>query len=400
VVSTGPDAQEVKRDSAGRRRLVILGGVFLAVATIFGGYRFFTAGEVGTDDAIVDADVVPISAMVGGQVASVTIADNTRVKKGDVLLGLDTVEIQARLQQALGELAAAKAQADAADAQEQVADAAARGGLSSAQAQVTTTRAQVSSAEAQIASAEAQLVRAQSDAKKAAADLARGRSLLDANAITQERYDALEAAQASAQATMTAAEGQVAAARDARAAAQSRVAEAGGLLDTNAPIDAKIASAHANADLAHARVTTAAAALDLAQLALTRATIVAPGDGTVSKLSVRAGQVLVQGQQVGFLVPDTSYVVANFKETQVGDMKAGQAVDIDVDTYPGHSFEGVVESISAGTGSRFSVLAPDNASGNFVKVVQRVPVRIQWKDTGDGYVLRPGMSAVVTVHTE
>lgn len=399
-MSTSPDVQEVLRDQTGRRRLLILGAVFMAVVLVFGGYRVLNAGEVSTDDAIVDADVVPVSVMVGGQIAQVMIADNSRVKKGDVLLQLDTVEIQARVQQAEGELAAAQAQAAAADAQVQVAVAAARGGLSSARAQVNTSRAQVSTAEAQIASAQAQLARAHSDSNKASADLDRARRLLEANAITQERFDALQSLYDASLATVTIAEGQLAAAQDGRSVAQSRVAEAGGLLDSNTPIDAKIASAQANADLAHARVTTASAALDLARLALTRATVVAPADGVVSKLSARVGQVLVQGQQIAFLVPDQSYVVANFKETQVGEMRPGQVVEVEVDSYPGHSFEGVLESISAGTGSRFSVLAPDNASGNFVKVVQRVPVRIQWKAPAEGYVLRPGMSAVVTVHTE
>lgn len=388
-----------QKEQAGRRRLVVLGGVFALVAAVFGGYRVLTRHDVSTDDAAVDAEVVPVSAQVGGQIARVMVADNARVKQGDPLVVLDTVEIEARVRQAEGELAAAKAQADAADAQETVAEAAARGGLSTARAQVTTTRAQVGNAEAQITSAEAQLARARSDARKTEGDLDRARTLLAATALTQERFDALQAAYDAAHASVAAAEGQLAAAREARTMAQSRVVEAGGMLDSSAPIDAKIAAAQAAADLAHARVTTAQAALDLARLSLTRATIVAPRDGTVSKFSARAGQVLVQGQQIAFVVPDESYVVANFKETQVGDMKPGQAVDVEVDSYPGHTFAAVVESIAAGTGSRFSVLAPDNASGNFVKVVQRVPVRVRWSEPQADYVLRPGMSAEITVHT-
>jgi len=394
------DAAEVAKDQSGRRRLLVLGAVFLGVILVVVGYRIHTSGQANTDDAMVDADVVPISAQVGGQIATVAVADNSRVKKGDVLVQIDPVELTAHVAQAEGELAAAKAQADSADAQQQVSAAAAMGGLSSAKAQVSTSRAQVSTADAQVSTAQAQLLRAQSDAKKAESDLARGKSLITASAITQQQLDALESANESAQAAVTVAEANVTAAQDARTVAQSRVAEAGGMLDTNAPIDAKIATAKANADLAHAHVTTAQAALDLARLALSRATIMAPEDGIVSKLSIRAGQILVPGQQVGFLVPDQSYVIANFKETQVGDMKPGQPVDIDVDTYPGRSFEGVVESLSAGTGSRFSVLAPDNASGNFVKVVQRVPVRIAWKGTSADAVLRPGASAVVTVHMD
>ncbi len=394
-----PDAALLQREAAGKRRLFLLGGVFVAVVVVFGAYRLFTYGRQGTDDAVVDADVVGVTAMVGGQVAKVLVADNSVVKAGDPLVQLDPVEIDARLRQAEGELAAAQAQADAADAQERVSTAAARGGLSSAEAQVTTSRAAVGSADAQVASAEAQLTRARADAKKAAADLTRARSLFEAGAMSQERLDAMQAANDSTAAAVQAAQAQLEAARGARIVAQSRVIEAGGMLDTNAPADDKIAAAHASADLAHARVTTAQAAVDLARLALTRSTIVAPRDGTVSKLSARVGQVLSPGAQIGYVVPAESYVVANFKETQIGDMKPGQSVDVEVDAYPGRAFEATVESISAGTGSRFSVLAPDNASGNFVKVVQRVPVRIKWTDAAADATLRPGMSAVVTVHT-
>jgi membrane fusion protein (multidrug efflux system) len=182
--------------------------------------------------------------------------------------------------------------------------------------------------------------------------------------------------------------------------AQSRVAEANGMLDTNTPVDAKVAAARANAALANARVTTAEAALELARLNLSYATLVAPTDGVVSKLTVHAGQLVSPGMPVAELVPEGTYLVANFKETQVGQMKAGQRVDVEVDAYSGRKFEGEVESLSGGTGSRFSLLPPDNASGNFVKVVQRVPVRIRWKTAPTDVTLRAGMSATVTVHTE
>ena len=386
-------------EARGKRRLLQLLGGFAAIAIVVFGARWLGASDVSTDDAMVDGDVVPLSVMVGGQVLSVAVADNTPVKKGDVILQIDPVELSARVASAEGDLAAAKAQADAADASEQVAEAAARGGLSSAQAQVSTSRASVGTAEAQLTVAQAQARRAESDARKASTELERGRSLLGANAITQERLDALQAAYDAAIASQQAANASVAAATEALTVARSRVMEAGGALDANSPVDAKIATARANADLAHARVTTATAALELARLALSRATLTAPADGTVSRLNIHAGAVLVQGQQVAYLVPETTWFVANFKETQMEEMKPGQPVTIEVDSYPGHDFEGAVESISAGTGSRFSLLAPDNASGNFVKVVQRVPVRIKRTSADEGYVLRPGQSAVVTVHT-
>ena len=392
-------AAEAANSAKGRKRLIRLLGGFIAVVVVVFGLRWLGASDVSTDDATVDGDVVALSVMVGGQVESVTVSDNARVKKGDVILQIDPVELNARLAAAEAELAAAVAQADAADAQEQVAEAAARGGLSTAKAQVSTTRASVGSAEAQVSVAASQLKRAQADARKAASELERGLSLVSANAITVERLDALRAASDAAIANEQGANASLAAANDALTVARSRVLEAGGALDANAPVDAKIASARAAAALAHARVQSASASADLAHLALTRATVIAPVDGTISRLNARVGAVLNPGQQVGFLVPDAVWFVANFKETQVGDMKPGQPVTVHVDSYPGHDFNGVVESLSAGTGSRFSLLAPDNASGNFVKVVQRIPVKIQRTGSDDGIVLRPGQSAVVTVHT-
>jgi hypothetical protein len=155
-----------------------------------------------------------------------------------------------------------------------------------------------------------------------------------------------------------------------------------------------------DAALAHARVTTAEAALELAKLNLSWAVVVAPADGMVSKLTARVGQLVSPSMALAELVPTQTYVVANFKETQVGEMKPGQGVELEVDAFGGRRFQGVVESLSAGTGSRFALLPPDNASGNFVKVVQRVPVRIRWKDAPPDVTLRAGMSVVATVHTE
>jgi membrane fusion protein (multidrug efflux system) len=168
-------------------------------------------------------------------------------------------------------------------------------------------------------------------------------------------------------------------------------------LDQSSPIDAQIAAAHANADLAHARVQAAEAALELAknQLAYTR--VLAPADGMISKLSVHEGQLLQPGQSIAELVPSGTYVVANFKETQVGRIHEGQSVEVKIDAFSGKALHGKVESLSGGTGARFSLLPPDNASGNYVKVVQRVPVRIAWDPAPADLPLRAGLSAEVTV---
>ena len=400
LIEEARQASASARAARGRKRVVIILAVGLAVTAGYFGIRALGANKETTDDAQIEADVVPLAARVGGQIFVVRVSDNAKVKKGDVILELDTADLSARVKQAEGELGAAKAQAASADAQAHVSEAGARGGLSSAKAQVSTSLAQVSSADAQIASAKAQVVRAESDLRRVTTDLDRTRKLREANALPQERLDNAQSAFDAANAALSAAQAQLRAADEARRVAQSRVAEANGNVDTNAPVDAKVSVAMANAELAHARVTTAEAALELARLSLSYAKLVAPSDGVISKLNVHAGQLLSPGMPVASLVPESTYVVANFKETQVGHMKAGQAVEVELDAFGGRKFEGVVESLSGGTGSRFSLLPPDNASGNFVKVVQRVPVRIHWKDGAPDVVMRAGMSVVVTVHTE
>jgi membrane fusion protein (multidrug efflux system) len=400
VVADAPtlDSEEAQAKS-GSKKLVLIACVGALVILGYFGYRTLTAGTQSTDDAIVDADVVPVSVRVGGAVAKLMVKDDARVKKGDVLVELDANELQAKLKQAEGELEAAKAQALAADAQQQVTEAGARGGLSSSRAQVSTSRAQVLSAVAQIANAQAQLVRATAEAKRAAIDLENNRQLFRANAVARDRLDTAQTTSDSAQASLDAARAQLSAAEEARRVAESRVAEAAGMLDTNIPIDAKIASAKGAAQYAQARVLTAEAALDLARLALSYTKVIATTDGIVSRLSVREGQLLAAGQSIGSIVPESTYIVANFKETQVGTMRAGQEVDIEVDAFPGQHFHGVLTSLAGGTGSRFSMLAPDNAAGNFVKVVQRVPVRIDWQNLPEGVSLRAGMSAAASVDT-
>ncbi|HEY1584783.1 MAG TPA: HlyD family secretion protein, partial [Polyangia bacterium] len=179
--------------------------------------------------------------------------------------------------------------------------------------------------------------------------------------------------------------------------AEERVGEMRGRLSQSSPIEAQIATARANADLAHARVNSAEAQLELARLQLGYTAVKAPADGMASKLTVHEGQLVAIGSPVIELVPVQTYILANFKETQIGKMKTGQKADVKIDAYPGKTIEATVESLSGGTGSSFSLLPADNASGNFVKVVQRVPVRIAWTKQPD-VPLRAGMSVDVTVH--
>jgi membrane fusion protein, multidrug efflux system len=386
--------------TSARRRFVILGVLAVVAIAAISGYALATANQENTDDAQVEADVVPLAARVSGLVTHVAVVDNQLVKKGDVLLELDAADYAARARQAEAEVATAIAQAAVADAQVQIAEASARGGLATAKALFSGSGVGVLSADANIAAAKAALARAESDARKAVLDFERAKELRAANAVPQERVDNTQATRDSTAAALLAAQAQVAAAEEAKRAALSRVDEAKGRLDQSSPIEAQIAAAHAAADLTHARVKSAQAAQELAQNQLSYVKVIAPADGVVSRLGVHEGQLIQPGQTFASLVPAATYIIANFKETQVGRIAKGQKVEVTVDAWPGKPLEGVVESVSGGTGSRFSLLPPDNASGNFVKVVQRVPVRIAWKSPPAEMGLRAGLSADVTVYVK
>ena len=397
IATSAPATRPVGR---GRRPFLILGVVAVAVLGGIAIYRHVTAGHEGTDDAQVTADMVPVGTRVAGAVAHVSIQENQRVKKGDVLVEIDRADYAARAQQVEAELATAQAQAAVAEAQVQIVEATSKGGFATARAALEGSTVGVSGAEAQLAVARAAMTRAESDAHKAGIDLARAQELRRANAAPQERLDAAQAAYDSARAAQAQALAQISFAEEAKRTAQSRVGEARGRVSQSAPIAPQIAAAHAGADLAQARVRSAQAALALARLQLDYTRILAPADGIASKLMVHDGQLVGIGQPVVELVPAVTYVLANFKETQVGRMRPGQPAEIEVDAFPGRKLQGRVESLAGGTGAAFSLLPADNATGNFVKVVQRVPVRIAWVNPPADLVLMAGLSADVTVSVD
>jgi membrane fusion protein (multidrug efflux system) len=386
-----------------RRRLpkkrFIIGALVALLALGAGLYALLTAGQQETDDAMVEADVVPVGPRVGGQVLRVAVQENQAVKKGDLVLQLDSADYEAKLAQAQAELSIAQAQAASAEAQERIAGASATGGLASAQAALSGSSVAVANAEAQAAAARAALVRAQAEARKADLDLGRAQQLAAANAAPAQAVDNAQAAHDAAHAALAQAAAQLKAAEEGRRAAESRVGEARGKLQVSSPVGAQIAAAHAAAELARAKVKGAEAAAQLAALQLSYTKVVAPEDGVVSKLGAHEGQIVQMGQPIVQLVPARSYVVANFKETQVGGMRPGQRVKVRIDALGGEAFEGQVESLSGGTGARFALIPADNASGNFVKVVQRVPVRIAWTKP-PSIPLAAGLSADVTVYTK
>src|ERR1700722_10394870 len=336
--------------------------------------------------------MVPISARVGGNVVAVPVVDNQAVKKGDLLAQIDPTDYENKVKLAEAEIEAAKAQADDADAQMRIVAASARGGLSTARAALSGTTSSVAGADAQIAAARAAVARAQADADKADTDLKRALSLRKDDAIPEAQVDSLTAAATAQRAAVAQAQAQLGAATEMKSTAQSRIAEAQGRVEQSTPVEAQLSAAKANADLAHARVSSAETALAQAQLNLSYTRILAPEDGHISKLAVHPGQLVSPSQTITNVLPSATYVVANFKETQVGAMRAGQSADIALDAYPGRSFHAKVESVAYGTGAQFSLLPPDNASGNFVKVVQRVPVKLAWVDLPEGVRLESGLS--------
>jgi len=396
-MATSEPPRTKKRARRAYLLLIGLAGGALAIYLVHG---CLTRDEVKTDDAQVDADVVPIAARVGGAILHLRVTDNQRVEAGAVIARLDDADYKVKVAAAQAELDAALAQAAAADAQVDIVRSTSGGALSSARAQLQGTSASVQAAGAQIDAAQAAVARANAELAKAQADLDRARKLHDAGAVSGQALEAAQTARDTAAAAAATAVANLAAARDQRALSVSRVAEAQGRVQQSTPVERQIAAAEAAARLAAARVQSAKAALELARLQLGYTEITAPVAGFVSRLGAHEGQLVQAGATLAMLVPARTYVIANFKETQVARIRPGDPVEVSVDALDGGELRGKVESLSSGTGARFSLMPPDNATGNFVKVVQRVPVKIAWDDGQDLSQLRAGLSVEVKIHLQ
>ncbi len=379
------------------RAYLLLGGLALAVVAVYYIHGYLTRDEVSTDDAQIDADIVPVSSRVSGVILKMHVEDNQRVEAGAVIAEIDPADLELKVEAAKDALDAATEQAAVADAQVDIVKSKSAGGLSSAKAQLQGTGASVRSADAQIAAAQAAVARAQAEASKADADYARAKKLHDAGAVSGQALEAATVARDAAKASVDAANANLLSAKGAQAQAESRVAEARGHVEESTPVDRQVASATAAARLAHARVSEAQTALNEATRQLGYTKITAPVAGYVSKLAVHDGQMVQPGSVVLMVVPAKSYVIANFKETQIERIKAGDPVEVSVDALGGKTYHGKVASVAAGTGARFSMMPPDNATGNFVKVVQRVPVKIVFNDGEDTSQLHAGLSVEVKV---
>lgn len=389
-----PDVTVEKR--ASKRPFLIVGLVVLTGIVALVAYVMRSRGLESTDDARIEGDVVTISVRAPGLVVAVPAEDNHRIKKGQLIVQVDDTDYAARLKQAEAELAQARAQAAQAEAQEQMVAASARGGIAAGQAAVAGSSYAVRSAQANVASARAAVDRAEGDERNVAVELARQKTLLAASAVSQASIDAVQASADRARATVAQTRAALSAAEEELHAADARVSEARGHLTQSAPVETQSNAARANTELQRARVTAAEAAVALAQSQLDATRVVAPADGVLTNLSLHPGVLAAVGTPVALLVPPDVYVVANFKETQIGAMRSGQPVTVSVDAFAPRLFEGRVDTLAGGTQGRFSLLPSDNAAENFVKVVQRVPVKVRLAATDA--VLLPGLSAGVTVN--
>lgn len=398
--SASKDTAEANaRRRRARRAYAILAAVAIAVAAIWGVHRWWTHGKETTDDAQIEADVVPIAGRVGGVIKAVVVKDHQLVKAGEPLFELDPSDLDVEVARTEAELDAARAQVAAADAQVAIVQSSSKGGLSTARAVLTGASSSVRGANDQVRAAEAAVAKAKADLATAELDLGRAKQLFAKEAITQRELEHAQQTYDVARAALDSANAQLDGAHEMRGMASARVAEAEGRVTQSAPVDAQVAAAQAASKLAAARLRAADVAHDRAKLQRSYATITAPSAGYVSRLAAHAGQYIQPGQALVMLVPAETYIIANFKENQVSRMQLGDPVDITIDAFSGETFHGVVDTLSPATGARFSLIPPDNATGNFVKVVQRVPVKITWKQIPRD-TLRPGLSAEVTVHVQ
>jgi membrane fusion protein, multidrug efflux system len=395
---TASNARQKTSPRRGRRAYMVLASAVVVGLAASGGYAYVSRDLESTDDARIEADVITVSPRVGGQVVRVAVVDNQPVNLGDLLVEIDPAPYRARVEQAEAELAIAQANVKVAQAEVTISAASSEGGLTAAHAGVSNAELSIQGADAQVLAAQAALERAQAQVRELETDLERARHLSQAGTIAAAELGHRESEAEVARARVREQSAQLAVAQDQARAARARVSETRGRLRQSEPVAAQLERSKAQFELAQARVKSAQAAVELARLDLQNTRALAPASGSVTRLPTRPGQTVQPGQLLVYLVPQGRYVVANFKETQIGRMRAGQRVDVEVDAYPGRTFEAHIDSITSGTGSRFSLLPADNATGNFVKVVQRVPVRIVWNGKAPEVPLEPGMSVIAEVH--
>jgi membrane fusion protein (multidrug efflux system) len=439
-----PAAAQVKGPARSRRAaLKVAGGVVgaLALASVVT-LAIRSLGYESTDDAFIEGHVTPISPKVSGHVIAVHFDDNAAVTSGDVLVEIDPRDFQVKLADARAALESADANLGNAKATFELTKIRAGARVEQAEADLETAKAAVGTAGALLDGSRSRFLQTNAGVESAKAGLEQAREDLpaaeaDANraALDQKRYEeaiatrsvsrqdlervtaestSMRARLASARAHIRAAEAQLVEAESAHRNAQdaitqaesqvkeseSRVRDAQAVLASAKGAPQEIETAHAASLKAAADRDRALAQVRQAELDLSYTTIRAPQSGQIAKKSVEPGAFVQIGQSLLALVPKEMWVVANFKETQLTHMKPGQKAELRIDAYPGRAFHGHVDSLQVGTGARFSLLPPENATGNYVKVVQRVPVKLVFDETPEGIVLAPGMSVEPEVRVQ
>jgi membrane fusion protein (multidrug efflux system) len=372
--------------------------------------------RISTDDAEVDGHIVPIASKISGTVAAVMIQDNETVKEGQVLVRIDPRDYQARVDQAKAALALAEAHARAAGVGVPLSQETSDSITSGADAQLAAAQANYDKSKfsyekdstAELAFARDNVAAQQANNERAQADLARMKPLMEKGEISQQQYDAYLAAARVADSQLNAAKEKLNSAekgaeiaRESMLAAKAQVQQARAMVAQAVANHKQVSIHESDHDSANAAVAAAQADLEAVELMLSYTTIVAPSDGVVTRKSVEAGQIIQPGQGLFTIIPlNDVWVTANFKETQLAKVRPGQRAEIDVDMY-GKTVIGHVDSVAGATGSRLSLLPPENATGNYVKVVQRIPVKILLDpDSADKAILRPGMNVEATIITK
>ena len=367
-INSAPQAPETEAPKKKSKGFIIVLAALIAVGGTFGSIKYIhSQHHEETDDAQIDADISPVIPRIAGYVTEVRVKDNEKVKKGDTLVILDNRNEMIQIEQM------------------QAALSAAQNSLGVAQANTVFSKANTAAYEANIGTVDAQIEAAKVTLRRATQDYDRYQNLIRDHSITQQQFEQAEAAKQSAERQLNVLTGQKnAAARQVNAASSQSNATGQQVNVANATIQQRMAD------------------LENAKLNLSYTVIVAPSDGLVSKVNVQVGQYLQAGQAIFSVVASSApWVVANFKETQLAKLHVGQKVIVHIDAYPGHEFEAKVTSLSPATGARFALLPPDNASGNFVKTVQRLPVKIEFT-MSDQFLkdLKPGMNVDVDVHLD
>jgi membrane fusion protein (multidrug efflux system) len=387
------DGDEIAQPNT--RRRVIIAVVVAVLVLVAAGLWWHSTYTEDTDDAQINGHLIQVSARVAGQVAKVYVEENQLVKAGDVIAELDPSDYKVAVENAEAALASAQANAAAASVNVPITTVNTGSNLRSADANVSGSQAGVGQAEKQLDAAHARVTQAQANYTKAQADLERYKPLVEKDVISKQQFDAAVAAADATKAAVADARANEQAAVDGVKVAMEREAQAQAGLKYAQTGPEQVVAQSARAKQAEAQVQQAQAQLDMAKLNLSYTRIVAPTAGIITRKSVEINQNVAPGQNLLMLVSlEGLWVTANFKETQLRHMSAGQAVEIEVDS-TGKTYHGKVTQIGGATGSVLSLFPPENATGNYVKVVQRVPVRIDFNDLAGedpNHELRPGLS--------